>query len=206
MNLIDKISISFSKLLRKSINEEIERKYNDVQQENQEYVKYVNEHISNVNKVWQSLYRHVDGKFGIEFWIEDCEFFEIDSRIKSHDESKFSNYEFYGYAQWFYPRKEYHRNENIFTDSWNHHQKANDHHWQYWLMYENSKTIALSMPYACMIEMLCDWGAMSLKFNNRPSEWYEKEKDNMLMHETTKSFVKRWLPKLDSAVEIAGKS
>ena len=67
-----------------------------------------------------------------------------------HDWTKFSRYEFPQYARFFYGSKDNPRDESgeyrepptktAFDFSWLHHQKANKHHWQYWLLqYDNGE-------------------------------------------------------------------
>jgi hypothetical protein len=42
---------------------------------------------------------------------------------------------------------------------------------------------------------------MSLKFKNKVSEWYTKEKNNMLLHEATQKSVEALLPTFDLVLE-----
>lgn len=45
------------------------------------------------------------------------------------------------------------------------------------------------MSLIAMLEMICDWMAMSSKFNNTVIEWYSKEKDNIKLHPYTRHYV-----------------
>jgi hypothetical protein len=168
----------------------------DKQAQCPDYFFYVVNHAENVRKIWEKLWKLVDG-VGIEFWLEDCEFFTINNSIEYHDTSKFSPMEFYAYSQYFFPTDE--KSKDIFDRGWNHHQKSNPHHWQYWLMYKGSEFKVLHMPFSDAIEMLCDWGAMSYQFGGTPSIWYEKQTD-MMIDDRTKKLIERWLPKIDEAV------
>lgn len=181
-------------------NEYGDQVINDRIEMSKNYFDYVVKHAENVRMVWEKLWKLVDG-IGIDYWIEDFEFFTINGNIEYHDVSKFSAQEFWGYAQYFYPENGREKNKNAFDFSWNHHQKHNPHHWEYWLMYENGKIAAKRIPFSYLIEMLCDWGAMSYKFKNLPSEWYSKQ-THILIHEKSKLLIERWLPKLDEAISL----
>lgn len=134
-----------------------------------------------------------------------------------HDWSKFLPSEFIAYARYFYggpykPIMETHgdeRNETLnglykerveedFNAAWNHHQKRNSHHWQYWvLMNDNGSVEALPMPVADLIEMLCDWmGAGAAINRSQPSlaetrEWYAKNAEKMQLHPITRLWIER---------------
>lgn len=63
-------------------------------------------------------------------------------RLLVHDLSKLRPRELIPYARFFYgpkPSKEAARAAALrFRTAWNHHQKANDHHWQYWCMADDN--------------------------------------------------------------------
>src|SRR5262245_61408860 len=45
-----------------------------------------------------------------------------------------------------------------FQRAWLRHIQRNDHHWQHWLLHEDSgKTIVLLPPAVCVDEMVADW-------------------------------------------------
>ncbi len=88
-----------------------------------------------------------------------------------HDMSKFLPSEFFAYANYFYGyypeklnayEKTYHSElktkkdvEIEFNIAWNHHQKRNKHHWQYWLLKEDDgKLLSVGMPKKYLKEML----------------------------------------------------
>jgi hypothetical protein len=86
-----------------------------------------------------------------------------------------------------------------FDKAWLHHQHANKHHWQHWVLREDSgKTIAMCMPEKFVCEMLADWigagraitGDGSAK---RTLAWYEANKDKMILHESTRGKVEKRL-------------
>ena len=168
------------------------KKHKKMTKEEQEYELYIKEHISNVKKAWDCLKQRID-------IFSDGEYYMIEDLINKHDKSKYSLEEFGGYQQYFYPSPNDTMDKKLMNQSWNHHQKTNPHHWQYWLMYEDGKTVALDMPFEYIIEMLCDWLAMSIKFNNKPSEWYETNRPKMLLEDKTQSIIDAYISVLDSA-------
>ena len=134
-----------------------------------------------------------------------------------HDWSKFLPGEFLPYAQYFYGEKypsiyEYHgdhRNfalnsgyykeavERAFDRAWLAHQHRNPHHWQHWVLREDSgATKVLPMPYRCAMEMVCDWigaGRAIHRVTPDPNDpckearqWYLKNKDKILLHDETR--------------------
>lgn len=79
-----------------------------------------------------------------------------------------------------------------FDIAWNHHQKRNPHHWQYWvLMNDNGSVEAMPMPFEDKVEMLCDWmGAGAAIKRKAPSKaetkaWFDKNRANMKLHSST---------------------
>lgn len=88
--------------------------------------------------------------------------------------------------------------EAAFRHAWNHHQKSNKHHWQYWLLTndsDNPKHQALQMPEKYASEMVADWwgaGRAITGMWDAPS-WYSKNKDKILIHDNTRAFVEATL-------------
>jgi len=171
-------------------------------EQDKQYLSYIDEHINNVKLVWKELQQFLKN----EFWLDDHSYFCIQKLIEEHDKSKYNEDEFYGYRQYFYPEENKTKSRCCFSQSWNIHQKTNKHHWQYWVMIEDSgKQIILEMPFFFIVELLCDWTAMSVKFNNKPSEWYQKNKDKMLFADSTIACIERWLPLFDEVFVILSK-
>ncbi len=150
-----------------------------------DYTEYIKEHVSNVDDVWRVFYQ-------IEK-LDDETFLEINKNILYHDDSKFSSEEFEGYRQYFYTADREIKDKEAFLRAWNHHQKSNEHHWEYWVIYKKEGSVALEIPFIYLIEMLCDWTAMSVKFKNKPSEWFSKNEYAILLHDNTYNMVKDYL-------------
>lgn len=163
-----------------------------------DYIRYINEHIANVKNVWKRV-RLVNYPNGTEDTLVRL----VNKAIEEHDSSKYVGNEFTGYRQWFYPEEGSKKDQKLFEKVWNEHQKANSYHWQYHLLFQPDMTIkALYMATVDVLEMLADWSAMSIKFDNIPSEWYEKNKDNMLLHPSTKNMIETFLPMFDEAIDL----
>lgn len=154
-----------------------------------EYLKYVLDHKKNVFKTcWKRcLYLHAF----------------------THDLSKFSSKEFKPYAEWFYGydgvkiKNNYEFNEipvnkaeeNLlerhkkckqkFDKAWEHHYKNNKHHWNYW--------IGQNMPKKYVIQMICDWEAMSLKFGDTAQMFYVKNYDKLEITYKTRMIIEKEL-------------
>ena len=66
------------------------------------------------------------------------------------------------------------------NEGWMHHLGNNPHHWQYWTerdyAYPNQKLIYL-------IENICDWMAMGYEFGDTAQEYYENNKDKIILPE-----------------------
>ena len=107
-----------------------------------------------------------------------------------HDMSKFGPREFWAYSKYFYGR-----NKGVdrysFDVSWNYHQKLNDHHWQFWVLINDSgEIVPLSMPVICIQEMICDWkGAGRALGMPNTKEWYIKNYSKIMLHVDTRKIV-----------------
>ena len=139
-----------------------------------------------------------------------------------HDWSKFLPSEFIPYARYFYgnypARADIHGDmRNILPDrytaegvkaafnvAWLHHQKRNRHHWQYWLLVNDSdepKQRALPMPDRYRREMLADWigagrayGKQEQNNNNLDTQqWYLDNRDKLILHPETRQWIETQL-------------
>lgn len=124
-------------------------------------------------------------KLGVSWW-----------RLIKHDWTKFLPCEWVAYATWFYgPTNLVGYNadavEAAFDAAWNHHQKANDHHWQYWVLSRDDGTVtALPMPFHVILEMVADWigagGALGLPDT---LGWYQANYAKLNLHPHTRHCV-----------------
>jgi hypothetical protein len=111
-----------------------------------------------------------------------------------HDLSKFTPTEWTPYVHTFY--KPDGTRQCVETDefkfAWNSHQKKNKHHWQYWVLrMDDGETIALEMPEKYVLEMVADWCGAGMAITGKMEvwNWFEKNKDKMILHPKTKSRV-----------------
>lgn len=118
-----------------------------------------------------------------------------------HDWTKFLPREWFPYVAYFYGRggREAHAKSGgmyrpgsdfAFDIAWNHHQKRNPHHWQYWLLTRDTdepQLIALPMPERYVREMVADWiGAGAAQGKPDNWHWYLTNREKMNLHPETR--------------------
>ena len=166
----------------------------------QQYDEYLQEHISNVNKAWMWMEEH-----GI---IPPHMAYEGE-RLINHDQSKYYEEEYDAYDDYFYG-KEGKDEEDIsvidsaFDYAWLHHIHNNPHHWQYWVLINDENGIkALEMPHSRVYEMIADWWSFSWRNGDLKEifNWYNKHKDKMIMHQSTKRLVEKVLDQIRDILE-----
>lgn len=121
---------------------------------------------------------------------------KIQENIETHDDSKYGEKEWEAYQNYFYDSEKYPRNTEAFNEAWNHHQKANPHHWQYWCLVndvDEPQIQPVDMPLVYIVEMLCDWHAAGKHYGNTAKEWYEKQGPRMLLSENTRFMVESYI-------------
>jgi len=135
-------------------------------------------------------------------------------RLIIHDWSKFLPSEWNPYVQNFYGDDSHEALDVIsefslaelapygfytkdrFTVAWNHHQKRNAHHWQYWLHTQDSgEQFPLPIPEQIAREMVADWMGAGRAITGRweVSEWYESNKEKIQLRYSTRRFVESLL-------------
>jgi len=102
--------------------------------------------------------------------------------------------------------------QDSFNVAWLKHQKRNKHHWQYWLLINDSGGVirhkklaytvnyfegefkqveALPMPERYVREMVADWRGAGRAYGNPDTKaWFIKNKDKIILHPATE--VKVW--------------
>lgn len=128
-----------------------------------------------------------------------CLHYRILWRGIKHDWTKFLPVEWFPYVRFFYgdnsSREDYDpasgESPLDFEMAWNHHQKHNDHHWQYWIrLGDDGTTRLLPMPDKARREMVADWIGAGLALGKpRIWEWYEANKHKMQLHPDTRAWV-----------------
>jgi hypothetical protein len=121
-------------------------------------------------------------KIGVGWW-----------QLLVHDFSKFSFAEWGAYVRSFYNpdgtkrdwKSRTARETAEFDWAWNHHQKTNPHHWQYWVLTTDSdepRYRVLPMPYKFVKEMVADWVGAGRAITGRIEvhEWYKANRHKMM--------------------------
>lgn len=116
-------------------------------------------------------------------------------RLIIHDWSKVLPCEWFPYTKSFYgpqPRTEITKAK--FNKAWLHHQHVNPHHWQHWVLREDSgETKVLKMPEHFAREMVADWCGAGRAITGRweVADWYAKNEVKILLHAETKTVVRK---------------
>ena len=121
-------------------------------------------------------------------------------RLVIHDWSKLMPCEWFPYVEQFYGEwrtraEKYPTDDAIhrrFDAAWLHHQHANPHHWQHWVLREDSgKTKLLRMPHHFVREMVSDWCGAGRAITGKwdVTSWYEKNAANIQLHPDTERAV-----------------
>lgn len=172
-----------------------------------EYIKYINTHVENVKRAFY------------EYGLKLCEVVGADynvvfDNIEKHDKSKYSEKEFIGYRDYFYPDPKKLCDEDddaqkavliAFRSAWLHHIHNNPHHPEYWNMVTgHGDNKILDMPPEYIVEMICDWQSFAYKDDSAGDAYTYFNKDNVrkekcaLMTENTIKLVEAGLEVLKS--------
>lgn len=149
-----------------------------------EYNKYLTHHINNVIVSYENIKDQLYPELRAQ----------MESLIYNHDRSKTSPEEWYPYLNHFYLNDQYDELGN-FDVAWNHHIHNNPHHWQYWILIDetNFGYKALNIPLKHIIEMLCDWHSFSDQDDGVTAyEWYNKYKDKMILSDKTRKLLDKY--------------
>lgn len=165
------------------------------------YLDYIKDHINKVKECFNMYMVPPLTMNNISALISDDELKyainKVGEVIDTHDASKFSDSEFDGYRLKYHPTtRELNGDESFkndvderFTECWKHHYETNAHHPEHWLDHENNTCKDMSLD--AIVEMICDWEAMSLKFGTSVLEWYENnaEDEKKCLSNKTKAIV-----------------
>jgi len=114
----------------------------------------------------------------------------------THDLSKFLLDEMIPYAKHFYGEKTKESKEQ-FLDSFRLLCKRNKHHWQYWCDKSLSQPKDIENQY--ILKMMADWRAMGKTVGSSPQEWYEENKNKIVVTLINNiQFHRENIPKLNS--------
>lgn len=160
-----------------------------------EYRKYIREHRNNVSIVFKFWLKTDDSKV-----FSEDEISILSKNIYNHDLSKYGDEEFEPYRKEFFPIDGETSDKKEFSMAWNHHQKSNPHHWQYWVLPKKIENEAIPIPMCYVVEMLCDWTAMSFQKGGSVTEWFESELPKMIIHEKTKETIRNLIPEFEETL------
>jgi len=98
----------------------------------------------------------------------------------------------------YYPKWTQERVKRDLNAAWNLHQKRNRHHWQYWVLLNDTDEpleVLLPMPDRYRREMLADWRGASraLGYGRQVREWYLKHSHKMRLHSDTRAWLEHEL-------------
>lgn len=128
-------------------------------------------------------------------------------RLVIHDWTKFTPAEWFPYVEYFYGANPIQRDKTgyyhaglvggSFDAAWNHHQKHNPHHWQYWILLmdnDEPRVKTLPMPRAYAREMVADWiGAGRAQGKPDCEAWYLVNKDKITLSDDTRHCVEQFI-------------
>jgi hypothetical protein len=151
----------------------------DVIESVEKYSEYVKSHIENVKTCYIMAINAFKDVFP-NVYKNETETFKLISNIKNHDKSKIEPDELFAYAHRFFPIEgeddpKSKENKDKFKLAWFNHVSKNPHHPSYWVLVDNNGTEIFDMPDIYIIEMLCDWMAMSKHFNSTTLEYWQSE-------------------------------
>lgn len=118
-------------------------------------------------------------------------------RLIIHDWSKFLPSEWFPYVRYFYGATgDCWRTEEAFGRAWLHHQHANPHHWQHWVLREDSGAVKLiEMPTPLVREMVADWmgAGRAITGEWETGDWYRRNYDLIQLAPITRALVNECL-------------
>lgn len=136
--------------------------------------------------------------------LEDYTADSLCEQLAQHDVSKYSDFEYWQYCEYFYGEKKTDLVKQGFDLAWLHHQHNNPHHWQHWLLREDDGGMkALEMPFNYVVEMICDWWSFSWTKGELTEifNWYKDNKPKMQLHKNTEKLVEEILDILKKSLE-----
>ena len=136
--------------------------------------------------------------------IKHCAKIGILRRGLLHDLSKYSPTEFLPGVRYYQGTRspnEAEREQFGHSLAWMHHKGRNRHHFEYWVDYspKTKKNEPVKMPLVFVKEMFCDRLAASKIYQgenyteSHPLEYFERGKQNRIIHPETSDLLESWL-------------
>lgn len=174
--------------------------YCDSMKESKEkYTEYINNHIKNVKEAYKTAIDAFKNVFPEIYTNAGLgHLYQLEENLQKHDKSKFDDYEFWAYAMRFFPIKDDNvdseKIKNNFQLAWLHHIHNNPHHPAYWALIDDGEVVIFDMPDIYIIEMLCDWMAMSKYYGTTTIDYWNSDSAKMLpMSKYTVSKVNKFM-------------
>lgn len=159
------------------------------------YDEYLEEHQANVRKAFYWIRKSLP-ELLIEIPNVDYELM-----ILLHDDTKTIPSQYDAYDKYLFGP---HSNdtEQKYRYAKLEHYNTNTHHWQYWILRDETGNIILDMPYECIIEMICDWWSFSWRCGDlfQIFDWYEEHKKKIKLSKRTRDTVEDILDKLQAKI------
>lgn len=181
---------------------------NELLKRENDYLEYIDLHIANVQKAFNNLFVSRAMSLVLPGYTKlDTEKILRSLRVcvLSHDQSKYSDEEFYSYRKKYYPTNKESREtdqnviDKINTESeeaWIHHYLNNDHHPKFYSENNITKrgeydfplewhkkiigtdTSSQDMSIISILHAICDWEAMSMYFKSNTIDWWVQKAAN----------------------------
>ena len=184
-----------------------------------EYDQYIAEHREAVAKAWDWMKTNLLTE--IDPWIRETypesfdpiDIYAVDELVFDHDVSKNRPEEYYPYDDYFYLKKNNRSYEVVerFNKAFLLHMHANPHHWQYWILTDDSKGDGekmIEMPLNYIFEMICDWWSFSWRMGDLMSifKWWDDHEDWIRLHRRSKKVVIHILNKMKKILVESNKT
>lgn len=142
----------------------------------EKYNNYLEGHIGNVNEALDLFH-----DLKIPFVLDNYD--ELKNICSKHDASKYEDIEYEPYRKHFYPINDNEKLESeAFEIACRHHIKNNKHHWDYWINEDGELEIPDEHEYKLYcVERCADWLSMANQHGEKPTDWYNANKDAMIM-------------------------
>ena len=124
----------------------------------------------------------------------------IPLRVLFHDMSKFAPVEFFESVKYYQGGKSSPINaakaDKGYSMAWQHHKGRNPHHYEHWTDRYDDGTVAIKMPFKCVVEMIADYLGAAHAYHGKNFTlmmeydwWLDKIKSNPKIHVETRNFV-----------------
>lgn len=130
-----------------------------------------------------------------------------------HDLSKFSWTELAESIRYYQGNKSpipVAKNNNGYSEAWQHHKGINKHHYEYWIDNRDETIYLIKIPYKYVLEMLADWlGAFRTyrgyeNFEEEKNWWLNSMSHYKLMNGSTKTLIHLLLDKFAEDKSLKG--